>query len=140
MKLWNEPRPMRPGGAWAAFTLLEVMVAVGIFFTAMFAILALVSGTLRNARSLQQNEPDPGMVAAQIAMTNILTEGVTSGDFDKWYRGYTWEYETTEITNGLFQVDIIIHHRVGRRDVPSGAQVLFYRPGSPRGMGRGALQ
>ena len=32
--------------AHAAFTLLEVMIATGIFFMAMFAILGLVAGTL----------------------------------------------------------------------------------------------
>src|SRR5208283_4969437 len=37
-----------------AFTLMEVMVAAGIFFMAVFAILALVSNTLRNARGLRQ--------------------------------------------------------------------------------------
>jgi hypothetical protein len=123
-----------------AFTLLEVMVALGIFFATMFAILNLVSGTLRNLRSLQQNEPDPGMIAAQIALTNILSEGVESGDFDNLYRGYTWAYETGEVTNGLFRVDIAIHHRVGRQDVPSCATVLFFRPNSPRGMGGAVLQ
>jgi hypothetical protein len=106
----------------------------------MFTILGLVSGTLRNLRSLQQNEPEPGMVAAQIALTNILTEGADSGDFDNLYRGYTWESETSEVTNGLFKVDITIHHRVGRQDVPSRASVLFYRPNSPRGMGGAVLQ
>lgn len=123
-----------------AFSLLEVMIALGIFFATMFTILALVSGTLRNLRSLQQNEPDPGMVAAQIAATNILTEGTESGDFDKLYRGYTWDYEIGEVTNGLFKVDITIHRRVGGRDVPSGASVLFYRPASPRGMRGTTLQ
>src|ERR1043165_1447678 len=76
----------------SAFTLLEVMIALALFFMAMFAILQLISGTLRNARALQQNEPDPGMVLAmtQLATTNIFTEAVETGDFHEWkmYPGY----------------------------------------------------
>ena len=49
-----------------AFTLIEVMIACGIFFMATFAILALVSTTLRNARALQHGDVDAGMAAAQI--------------------------------------------------------------------------
>lgn len=143
---WPKPRPGDGESVSSlirhpsAFTLLEVMVALGIFFATMFAVLGLVSGTLRNLRSLQQNEPDTGMVAAQIAMTNILTEGVESGDFDQLYRGYSWASETREVTNGLFQVDIAINRRVGRENVSSRATVLFYRPNSPRGMGGATLQ
>ena len=36
-----------------AFSLLEVMIAVGIFFLALFSILGLVSQMLRNARAIQ---------------------------------------------------------------------------------------
>jgi hypothetical protein len=46
------------------FTLLEVMIACGIFFMATFAILGLVSNTLRNARGIQRVEVDAGMAAA----------------------------------------------------------------------------
>jgi len=51
----NKPQaciPVRAGQSSGtnAFTLMEVMVACGIFFMATFAILALVSTTLRNAR------------------------------------------------------------------------------------------
>ena len=48
-----------------AFSLLEVMIASGIFFMTVFAILAMVSSVLRNARSLRRVELDAGMVAAQ---------------------------------------------------------------------------
>lgn len=58
-----------------AFSLLEVMIACGILFMAVFTILALVSSTLRNARSLRRVEVDAGMVAAQMFKTNRLSEG-----------------------------------------------------------------
>src|SRR6185369_14176005 len=74
-----------------AFTLIEVMIACGIFFMATFAILALVSTTLRNARALQRGEVDAGMAAAQvyqILKTNKVQQGSMSGDFDDAHRDY----------------------------------------------------
>src|SRR5438045_6918579 len=50
-----------PRRGQVAFTLLEVMIACGIFFIAVFAILALVSNTLRNAQRLRRIEVDAGM-------------------------------------------------------------------------------
>src|SRR5215813_2095345 len=98
----------------SAFTLMEVMIAAGLFFVATFAILGLVSNTLRNARRLQQVKVDAGMVAAQLSLTNKLYEGVESGDFGDIYRGYSWEYEDYEVmSNGLHQVDFVVRHRVG---------------------------
>src|SRR5712691_7651775 len=91
-----EPNPLKQ---MLAFTLLEVMIALGIFFMAMFTILALVSNTLRNARSLQETEVDPGMLAAQLSLTNRITEGSESGDFGDVYRDYTWDRVNTHITN-----------------------------------------
>src|SRR6266481_10100278 len=100
-----------------AFTLLEVMIALGIFFMAMFTILALVSNSLRNARALQETEVDPGMLAAQLSLTNRITEGEQSGDFGDFYRDYTWDQNNTHITNTLWQVDFVVHHRVGAKPV-----------------------
>ena len=37
-----------------AFTLLEVMIAVAIFFVSAFAILGLISSSLANVRRLQR--------------------------------------------------------------------------------------
>src|SRR5438445_9699359 len=97
-----------------AFTLLEVMIACGIFFIGVFAILALVSSTLRNAQRLRRVEVDAGMVAAQLFKTNRLNQGIESGDFGDLFRDYSWETTTDEafpFTNGLWQVDIIVRKR-----------------------------
>ena len=51
MKARSKPCPRRRESR--AFSLLEVMVAIGIFFMAVFAILGLVSSSLANARQLQ---------------------------------------------------------------------------------------
>src|SRR6184192_2466516 len=58
-----------------AFTLLEVMIAVSIFFMATFSILALVSRCLAQARALQPMQVDANMVAAELSLTNRLEEG-----------------------------------------------------------------
>src|SRR5258705_3634364 len=82
-----------------AFTLIEVMIACGIFFMATFAILALVSTTLRNARALQRGEVDAGMAAAQVYQTlktNRQTEVSGSGNFGEAYPDYSYEFATQQ--------------------------------------------
>ena len=130
MKLRRSSRRAR------AFTLLEVMIAGGIFFMGIFAILALVANTLRNARSLRRVEVDAGMVAAQIYKTNRVTEGIQSGDFGNLYPEYSWETETTEAaTNGLWQVDIAVRRRGLQKPVDT-MSIWVYSPESAGGFGR----
>jgi hypothetical protein len=113
-----------------AFTLLEVMIACGIFFIAVFAILGLVSNCLRNARALRHIEVDAGMVAAQLSKTNRLTEGTLTGDFGDTYHDYSWEMETQEFaTNGLYQVDIVVRKR-GLANPVDTMSILVYSPES----------
>jgi len=50
----------------AAFTLLEVMIASGILFLCLFAILQLLSSSLRGARILQRTTVDAGMRAGEL--------------------------------------------------------------------------
>ena len=121
----------------AAFSLLEVMIAGGIFFMAIFAILDLVSGTLRNARALRRVDVDAGMVAAQVCNTNKLYEGTSSGDFGNLYPDYSWETYTSEVaTNHLFQVDIAVRRR-GLQQPVDKMSIFFYAPDSPSsGFGR----
>lgn len=114
-----------------AFTLIEVVIATGIFFMAMFAILGVLSSELHAASILRSNGPTPGMIAAQLSLTNKLEEGSASGDFGdvEIYQGYRWVSETTEVaTNGLFQVEFAVINPSGRLD--STLTVLFYRPES----------
>jgi type II secretory pathway pseudopilin PulG len=116
-----------------AFTLLEVMIACGIFFIAVFAILSLVSSGLRNARLLRHIEVDAGMVAAQLSKTNKLTEGTLSGDFGDMYHDYSWEMVTQEAaTNGLYQVDIVVRKR-GLQNPVDTMSVLVFSPESAAG-------
>ena len=130
---------MKEGVTRHAFTLIEVMIALAIFFSCMFAILALVSTALRNARSLQAMDVDAGMIASQLALTNRLYEGGDSGDFGDIYRDCRWDQDVREVSsNGLFQVDFLVTRRVGQREVQTTMSILLYRPESPPGsMSRG---
>ena len=129
--------------ATRAFTLIEVMIACGIFFMATFAILALVAGTLRNARSLQRGEVDAGMAAAQAYQTlktNRMESGSTSGDFGETYRDFTWD-ATWDVdldsgaTNGLLKVDIVVNRRGLRTPVDTTTIWVFAPDARPAGGG-----
>src|SRR3989442_15609845 len=102
-----EPHPR----AWIrAFTLLEVVIALTIFFMAIFTILGSVSRSLGAARSLQQKFPDIGSLAADLMLTNKLEEGTVDGDFGDLHPGYTWRRDIyLNATDGFFQVDFTIH-------------------------------
>lgn len=120
-----------------AFSLLEVMIAAGIFFLAVFAILGLVSATLGNARRLQRPQVDASPVLARFAATNILVEGTYSGDLSDFlgdaYRDYRWTADITEVeTNKLFNVRCIVQPSYGR-EVISDLSTLLFRPDSPPG-------
>jgi type II secretory pathway pseudopilin PulG len=113
------------------FTLLEVMIACGIFFMATFTILALVANTLRNARGIQRIEVDAGMAASQvyeIFKTNRQAEISLAGDFGDSYRDYAWTADSTEFdTNGLLAVRIIVTRRGLRKPVDS-LDLLVFNP------------
>ena len=114
-----------------AFTLIEVMIAVGIFFMAMFALLGVLSAGLHAASLLRSNAPTPGMAVALsgVTLTNKLEEGPQPGDFGELYPDFKWELNKSEyMTNGLFMIDV----KVYRQGQPySGMQLLLFKPDSP---------
>lgn len=114
-----------------AFSLIEVMIAIAIFFMCSFVILALVSSGLRTARMLRTTRPNAGMLAALESLTNrVDAEGSDQGDFGHMYPDYAWEsqwYETG--TNGLLQFDYIIKKR-GQGVPDSTMSILIYSPGA----------
>ena len=111
-------------------------MALGIFFMAMFAILALVSNTLHNARALQEVEAEAGSLATQLTLTNKLYEGNYSGDFGDAYPDYTWDRTDTLITNGLWRCDFVVHNHRGKGLADIYMSVLMFKPetrGAPGG-------
>ena len=125
------------------FSLLEVMIAVGVFFIGVFAILGLVSSSLNNARRLQRPLVDAGAVASWLSMTNQLVEGtytINLGDLlGDAYDGYDCTYDVQEVgTNKLFQVGFIVQSTTGNHEIVSSMTNLFYAPQSPAGSLDGA--
>jgi len=138
LRLSFDPRPSALG-IRQAFSLIEVMIACGIFFMATFAILALVSSTLRNARALQRGDVDAGMAASQIyelMKTNRQTEVSGSGNFGENYPDYTFQFASQQYqSNGLLQVDIVVNRR-GLRKPADTMSIWVYSPDAKSGLGQ----
>lgn len=129
-----------------AFTLIEVMIAMALFFMAVFAILGLTSQNIAAAARLQRHDVDIASLAAELSLTNILQEGSESGDFGDLYPGATWTREITEVSsNGLFRVDfVVVNPPMNLRSRQPGSvetmSILLYRPGSAFSRTRGLRQ
>ena len=131
------PLNPRPTGA---FSLLEVMIAIAVFFIAAFAILGLVSSSLDNVRRLQRPAVDASPVLARYAATNRLVEGTFSGSLGdpdllgKEYRDFNYLVDVVEVaSNHLFGVRCVITPSSGRREVISDLSTVLYTPQSPPG-------
>jgi Flp pilus assembly protein TadG len=122
---------IRPGKRFSrrrrGFSLLEVMIAAGIFFMASFAILALVSQSLRGARALQRPPVDAGMAASIILATNRFELGTRTRDFeDDALRDYSWTEEVYEVgTNGLLGIDIVMEKRGLKQPFDKLSVIIF---------------
>jgi Tfp pilus assembly protein PilV len=119
-----------------AFSLLEVMIAIGIFFMAAFAILGLVSSSLEYARRLQRPMVDAAAVASWYSETNKIVEGTISGDMSEFlgkaYQGYTYSASSVEVqSNMLYQVDFFVYGPDAGKPVLSKISALFYNRHSP---------
>jgi hypothetical protein len=134
----------------SAFTLLEVMIAMGIFFMAVFSILAVVSNGLRNAALVQRHGVDRelGMLAAmRMATPDKEPEGSESGSFEDiapgLFPGDEWgDYWQTYVQNGVVFTNLIQHeltvvHPVGGKAVVSGMVILRFEPGLQQKLGFG---
>jgi hypothetical protein len=114
-----------------SFTLLEVMIAMALFFMAVFAILNVVSQGLGAARGFQTEWPDIGLLTTDLLLTNRLEEGIEEGDFGDLHPEWRWRRELVEVaTNGLFQVEFTIQGVVNGRPRESTAHLLLWRPES----------
>ena len=137
MKLRNQS--LVTSAATRAFSLLEIMIAVSIFFMAVFAILGLMTRSLAAARGLQPMHVDAASVAAELSLTNRLEEGEIPPEiiehFQHMYPNYTCGGTITEVgTNGLFQVDLKVGGMsAGKHLVSSDMRILLFRPMSKTG-------
>ena len=107
---WN--RRMAEGRS--AFTLLEVLIAVGILCMCLFGILALVGNSLRTARAFRQHRAVDvstvaGLIYVTLSNTNQVNEGNVPIDLKDTLPGYKCDAELTEVgTNGLCQIDFFV--------------------------------
>lgn len=129
-----------------AFSLLEVMIAIAIFFVASFAILGLISTSLNNVRLLQRPSVDASPVLATWMATNSWVEGHYHGNLGdeymlgKEYRDYNWDLDIIEIrSNHLYLADCVITTANGRREAISHLATTAYKPQSPAGTLDGAI-
>lgn len=126
-----EARAPRSGVRRRAFTLLEVMIAVGVLFMCLFAVLALLSNSLATARKLQQHRDiDLSTVAGKayvlLINTNRGGEGPFDMDLEDIYPGAKFEGDRQRAgSNGLFQV----HFDVSRNQkIEVSGDFYIYRP------------
>jgi hypothetical protein len=139
MKINFQKNPRAAKVKWRrAFSLIEVMIACIIFFSAVFAILELISSGLANARRLQRPLVDASALVAQLSLTNQLVEGKFSGNLGdvlgKDYQNYKWTGEIVEVqSNKLFEADFKIFNVNGDREPVARTTTLFFRPQSPAG-------
>lgn len=113
-----------------AFSLLEVMIAIAIFFTSVFAILELTSQHLRTARILQTLDVDRTSLPSLLSMTNFLEIGPLPIDvkiaYEDAHPGVTVDGFIDEVaTNGLFRVDYNIHWMSESRMLLRDWRMLF---------------
>ena len=120
------------------FTILEVMIALAIFFACVFGILALVSQSLRQARSLRPVNIDARSAIAMLSLTNQLEVGPIPVEVESQFElenpGLDIHGEISEFdTNGLFRVDFQISGTSGgliKEPVTVMNSVLLYRGAS----------
>src|SRR5215469_15588464 len=122
----------------AAFTLMEVMIAIAVFCIGVFAILGLVASIMRGARLLDKPMVDAGAVASQISQTNSIVEIQDSGDLSEFlgntYRGYNYRYIIAEEqSNHLYHAAIQVTGDGPGKPVVSKMDILLFRPQSPAG-------
>jgi len=113
------------------FTLMETLIAVGILFMCLFAVLALVSNSLTTARKLQQHKSiDTSTIASMIYVmlsnTNRVDEGEIPVDLAEVLPGYNCYAELNSVgTNGLAQIDFEVHRN---QEMPVQGHFLMYLP------------
>jgi Tfp pilus assembly protein PilV len=114
-----------------AFTLLEVMIAVGILFMCLFAVMALLTNSLASARKLQQHRDiDTGSIAGliyvELVNTNSLSEGPVDVDLEEMFPGSKCHADLTQVgTNGLCQVDFDVERN---QKVEAQSHFFIYLP------------
>jgi hypothetical protein len=121
----------------SGFTLLEVMIAVGILFMCLFAVLALTTNSLRSARKIQQRRDlDQGSFAGyfyvQLANTNRIDEGPADIDLGESFPGYKTALDCElRGTNGLWDIEYRVTEPTKHAEVHG--YFFVFNPNSQKG-------
>ena len=129
-----------------AFTLVEVLIAVAIFVIAIFSILHLVNQGLSLVRTMQQQRPDLGALAAKTLVELPEPDGTLAtglqepldedfggnggGEF-ALYPNARWQRDIVSLdaTNGLYQATIRVEEQVeGGEPIEYQLRYLMFRP------------
>ena len=128
-----------------SFSLLEVVIAVAIFFTAIFAIMQLVTQNLSLVHSLQAKRPDLGTLAGKCLMDTNWVDG-RAAPYDEdfrfndggpaalypeagWERDWMLVATNVSLTNGLYRADIRLSETLAQQEAITIMSILMYRPG-----------
>jgi hypothetical protein len=115
------------------FSLLEVLIAMAVFFIVVFAILGMVVQSVGAARALQRQHADCGIVASMFSLSNTLEEGHYSGDFEGIVPDYNWDAEVFEVgSNGFFQIDIAVSKKNAHGQQVGETMSMLKFTGQPR--------
>tara|TARA_B100000700_G_scaffold201387_1_gene221545 strand:+ start:186 stop:659 length:474 start_codon:yes stop_codon:yes gene_type:complete len=126
-----------------AMTLVEVMLAVGIFVFAIFSILVLVNQTLNTVKAIQRQTPDLGALAGRTLLELPVPEGELEigltdpidPDFGKnmgadrpIYPNAWWKRDLIPLdeTNGLYQASVIVEDEIKRENTNSPSIFIEY--------------
>lgn len=119
-------------GLWAGFTLLEVIIALAIFFTAVVAVLELTSQNLRLAQTLLLKRPDIAALASTTMLDKELQEGFEEPEdlnFQEMFPGCRWDRDVVSVSsNGLYKVVINLFEPTGGDEIQSTTSFLMFRP------------
>src|SRR5438045_2717477 len=138
-----QKKPLETTGTRSGFTLLEVMIAVGVLFMCLFAVLALLSNSLTSARKLQQRRDIDtssiaGMIYVQLINTNTVNEGPVEINLDEMFPGSRCRADVTEVgSNGLCQVDFDVERN---QKVEAKLNFLIFLPNFKQGISRNPPQ
>jgi prepilin-type N-terminal cleavage/methylation domain-containing protein len=99
--------------AQAGFTLLEVVVAVGIIAVALMALLELHMKAMQLYDRAISQQLERDLLARAVAMTELdVVAGTTAGegDFGERYPDYVYTFEALQMSDdlGLFEVLLIV--------------------------------
>lgn len=121
------------GGREGGFTLLELLISMGLMAIALVSVFSLLAQDLEVqsearfltiAHSLLQDR------LAQVQARERLSPGRVSGDLEEEAPGYSFmeEIEETEGTAGLWRVRVSVFHQGNRSSREVWAETVLYRP------------